>query len=986
MLESIKEQNDTQNQSKDMGVFPLFTDSVSNGFDDTRRDIYKSIADNTSDLICITTFSMQPVYTYVNPSYKRILGYEKEEIIGKKSFDFIHPDDRQALIPLLKKYMTIKTNNLLTENKEKIMERIDCRLKDKQGNFHFVEFTANLIGNDLLFIGKDKTENILVEKQVDREKAFAATIIQSIPGLFYVFDESSAKFFMRNDNFRKITGYSEQELDQMTALDFVVDRDLCAARMQEVYDKGYSSMENRLLTKSGEQIPYFFTGARFTIDTVRYLVGLGIDISERKRIEEAFEKRLIALTTPLDEQTHITFENLFNLDDIQRLQDEFSNATGVASIITQTDGTPITRPSNFCYLCNDIIRKTKQGRINCYKSDAEMGRYNPEGPIIAHCMSGGLWDAGASISVGGKHIANWLIGQVRDATQTEENMRAYARIIGADEDAMVKAFYKVPTMSIEQFGNIAQVLFTIANQLSDIAYQNVQQARFIAERKKNEQKITQAYDQLKESEEKYRTYINSAPYGIFICNEQGRYIDINDAATNMTGYTPTEILSKHFFDIIPVEGKDIARRHFQTLQETGKLYGKNQFIHKDGSLHWWIVNAIRLSDNRFLWFTLDITEKKRMEEAIHLSESKLKSIFENKGTAVGIFGEDNIITLCNSKFENLSGYTRDEIIGKMQWSDFVSSEDLERMRRYHIQRSAGKSPPTEYECSIYDKSGEKKSLIVNIGIIPETMERIVSLTDISQQKKAEEQLKSLNEHLEQKVQERTTEIQHLLRQKDEFINQLGHDLKNPLGPFMQLLPVLHHRIHDEKGKQIIEVLLRNTQYMRNLVKKNIDLAKLNSPNTIFSFNRESLYDLVSEVITINETLFHDHGITVENHIDTKYVAYVDYLHVQEIFTNLFNNAVKYMGGSGTVTIHAEPQEDMIVVSVADTGIGISAEQVDYLFDEYYKADESRHDFESSGLGLPICKRIVEKHGGRIWVESQGLGKGSIFYFSLPIHG
>jgi light-regulated signal transduction histidine kinase (bacteriophytochrome) len=104
-------------------------------------------------------------------------------------------------------------------------------------------------------------------------------------------------------------------------------------------------------------------------------------------------------------------------------------------------------------------------------------------------MSGGLWDAGAGISVGGSHIANWLIGQVRDETQTEEKMRDYAREIGADEDALIEAFREVPAMSREQFAKVAGVLFTLANQLSNTAYQNVQQARFISERKEMEKEL-----------------------------------------------------------------------------------------------------------------------------------------------------------------------------------------------------------------------------------------------------------------------------------------------------------------------------------------------------------------------------------------------------------------------------------------------------------------------------------------------------------------
>jgi signal transduction histidine kinase/ActR/RegA family two-component response regulator len=209
--------------------------------------------------------------------------------------------------------------------------------------------------------------------------------------------------------------------------------------------------------------------------------------SEFKRLEDSLKNRIVALTLPLNDNGNIAFEELFNIDDIQRIQDEFAKVTGVASIITHTDGTPITAPSKFCRLCKDIIRKTDKGLANCFKSDSLIGRLHPGGPIIQPCMSGGLWDAGAGITVGGRHIANWLIGQVRDELQTEDNMLEYAKEIGASEKAVIEAFREVPAMSREQFEQIAKILFILANQLSTSAYQNVQQARFITDRKQAEE-------------------------------------------------------------------------------------------------------------------------------------------------------------------------------------------------------------------------------------------------------------------------------------------------------------------------------------------------------------------------------------------------------------------------------------------------------------------------------------------------------------------
>ncbi len=215
----------------------------------------------------------------------------------------------------------------------------------------------------------------------------------------------------------------------------------------------------------------------------------GRDITENKRSKAVIERRILTLTRP-GEDGDVTFADLFDPDEIQRIQDEFSDATGVASIITHVDGTPLTAPSNFTALCSDIIRKTERGCLNCFRSDAAIGRYHPAGPVVQQCLSGGLWDAGASITVGHRHIANWLIGQVRDETQSDENMRSYAREIGADEERFIEAFHQVPAMSRAQFERIATMLFSLAGQLSRAAYQNIQQARSLTEQEKAQDRIT----------------------------------------------------------------------------------------------------------------------------------------------------------------------------------------------------------------------------------------------------------------------------------------------------------------------------------------------------------------------------------------------------------------------------------------------------------------------------------------------------------------
>ncbi|HLO67311.1 MAG TPA: PocR ligand-binding domain-containing protein [Holophaga sp.] len=168
----------------------------------------------------------------------------------------------------------------------------------------------------------------------------------------------------------------------------------------------------------------------------------------------------------------VTLTDLVDLDTLQRFQDAFAEATGVASLITDTQGRPLTRPSCFRGLC-EMIRGTGPGLENCMRSDAALGAMGTSGFLMQPCLSGGLWDGAANIHVGGRRLATWLIGQVRNDAQAEERLVAYAREIGLDEAAFLAALREVPVMSREQFAQVGRALDLIANQMSDMAYRNL---------------------------------------------------------------------------------------------------------------------------------------------------------------------------------------------------------------------------------------------------------------------------------------------------------------------------------------------------------------------------------------------------------------------------------------------------------------------------------------------------------------------------------
>ena len=163
------------------------------------------------------------------------------------------------------------------------------------------------------------------------------------------------------------------------------------------------------------------------------------------------------------------------------------------------------------------------------------------------------------------------------------------------------------------------------------------------------------------------------------------------------------------------------------------------------------------------------------------------------------------------------------------------------------------------------------------------------------------------------------------------------------------------------------------------------MAKLNSSKTKFNLEKIDFNKELKRIIENKKTLFDSKKIVIKNNVIGKKFVIADKLRLEELITNIFENSVKYSNKNTDITIDAKKEKDYVKVSIKDQGIGMTKNQIEHVFEEFYKVDSSRHDSESTGLGMTICKRIIERLNGKIWVESQGLGKGTTVFFTLPLY-
>ncbi len=508
-------------------------------------------------------------------------------------------------------------------------------------------------------------------------------------------------------------------------------------------------------------------------------------------------------------------------------------------------------------------------------------------------------------------------------------------------------------------------------------------------------------DRIVSSEGKFRSIFENANDAIFLMNED-TFIECNPKTEETFGCDRKDILQRKPYEFSPPHQPDGCHSKEKTLERINAAFtGEPQFFewkHKklDGTLFDAEVslNRIEIEGKAMLQAVVrDITERKQTEEKLRNSEEKYRNLVEMAPDATITVDLEGIITSCNTAALKMIELPKDEYIGRhLSEVGPLQEGDMSKYLEVLDSLKMGKTPPPlEFQFKRKDgifgwaeghigllKRNEK--IIGAQLIISDTTSKRMALNEL---KDAHELLFTVNRGLERKIQERTSEIEKLVKQKDEFINQLSHDLKTPLTPIMILLPIVNDQLKDVKSRDLMDIINRNVYFIKDLVDKTVDLARLNSTKIEIVAEDTNLLSEINNIIENSQVFLDENNISIENKIGEKIFVKADRLRLGELLNNLITNSIKYTPDSGgKITIEAKEDGDFVTISVKDTGIGIKQERLGHVFDEFYKTDISRHDLDSSGLGLAICKRIVEKHGGKIWVESPGKGMGTAFYFTL----
>ena len=380
----------------------------------------------------------------------------------------------------------------------------------------------------------------------------------------------------------------------------------------------------------------------------------------------------------------------------------------------------------------------------------------------------------------------------------------------------------------------------------------------------------------------------------------------------------------------------------------------------------------------------DVTEKHRAAQALKDSETLYRAIFENTGNASIIIEEDTTISLANSEWVRISGYSLDELVGRMSWTQFVVPEDLERMKSYHQARRMDETEaPWAYEFRFVNRRGEILDMINHVAMIPGTRRSIASLLDITARKRAEAEREQLRERLAQ-------------AEKLEAIGQLAggvaHDFNNQLNAIMGFAELLDMSLEDEELQGYARLIGQACTQAADLTRKLLAFARKGKLLTV----AVDIHRVIADVVALLQRSI-DRRIEIVQHLNApRSTVLGDPSQLQSALVNMAINARDAMPEGGTLTFTTElraldreycqnqPHEmepgNFLHVSIRDTGTGMDAETCRRVFEPFFT---TKGQGKGTGLGLASVYGTVKQHHGSIHVYSEP-GRGSCFQVFLPL--
>jgi PAS domain S-box-containing protein len=483
----------------------------------------------------------------------------------------------------------------------------------------------------------------------------------------------------------------------------------------------------------------------------------------------------------------------------------------------------------------------------------------------------------------------------------------------------------------------------------------------------------------------FESLLQISPVAIVVTDADARVTAWNPAAESLFGFAESEAIGRPIDDLIA--SRDDLRAeaaHFKAeAARTGRFQGVTRRLRKDGVLVDVEVVAVAIDTGGttpgYYAIYRDVSE-------LHRQKQYYESLLETSPSAIVTITVDGTVTSWNAAAERLFGYASAEATGQNIDSLVAKQEDLvDEAANLSGRAVAGEG------VHLITRRTRKDGTLVDVDIVAapifvagETVGYYAIYSDISELQRRTRELQAALEQLAEKGRELEIASKH----KSDFLANMSHELRTPLNAIVGFSQVLREKLFGElsdKQEEYLDDILSSANHLLSLINDILDLSKVEAGQVELEVASFSLREAVQRGIVMVRERASRNGVGLELKLDSAVdLVDGDERRIRQVVFNLLSNAVKFTPEGGRIELTVARRDGQVEISVTDTGPGIAAEDQQRIFEEFQQAGAGGDEhFEGTGLGLALSKRLVELHGGRIWVES-ALGRGSTFTFTLPL--
>jgi PAS domain S-box-containing protein len=862
--------------------------------------------------------------------------------------------------------------------------------------------------------------NVTKRKQAEEalrisEDKFSKAFLNS-PEVIVISDIENGTILEANDTFLRLTGYTREEVvgKKSSELGLWAIPEERAAVIRKLQEKEIVSNEEcRFRMKSGEIRIWLFSAEIINIDNKPCMLSVTIDITERKKVEEALRFSDAAFRSI--HESVIATDTKYVITHWNEISERMygikaSSATGkkLMDIIEIEENLPdendrrLKKLEADGYYREEQLHRTKYGEVwvdvsvqgieengkrygwvmlasaitqrklaeEALKRSEEKYRElintSTDGIVSADAqMRFIVWNLGAEKIFGfkEKEMLGQSIMKIIPKSAQKDAARGFARINKAGSvkgNANILEFY-----GLKKDGSQVPVEISVSARKLEDNYISTAIIRDITERKLAEEK-------LRESEERYRDLFENASDLIQSCTMEGKCIYVNKAWRDALGYSEKEVLNLNFWDIIH---PDYLVRCKQTLQRvtSGETINNIEtvFVAKDGRLIQveGNINPVRKEEKVVAIRAIfrDITERKEANKKLLESEERYRDLFENANDLIQSVSLDGHFVYVNKAWRDALGYTDKEVEKLTLW-DIIHPDSLQHCEKVFQKVIQGQ---TQFvETAFVAKDGKVIFVEGNANLYSGANKVMATrgiFRDITERKLAEEKMRKIDQ------------------MKTEFLSNVSHELRTPLqsiSGFTKL--IMNGQVPDPATQQeFFQIIDRETMHLGNLINSLLDMSRLESGRFQIFRKLIPVHETIVDSIKMFRTLAREKNIILTENMPPQIPEMeVDNERLRQVIINLLSNAIKFSDPGGSIHVNVEIRDSQLLFQVIDHGTGIREQAMQHLFERFYRA-EGETARGGTGLGLYISKQIIEAHGGRIWAESK-FGEGSTFSFTLPL--